>query len=100
MVSLTLEEINQLMADGGYDVVFDSAVFLMTNASNEAVYDVSVNGIDVPEHVYIREYEGIYRISYNPLSTETPAWDSHIEHPEEILPAKEYSVENAKEVVS
>lgn len=91
MENLTLEEINQLMVDGGYEVTFDSIRFHTTNASNEAVFMATVNG-GPEEHVYIRDYEGTYRLSYNARVTDEGPWESTITHPEAPEPTKDYSV--------
>ena len=65
MENLTVAEINQLLVDAGSTVVVETATFEQINASNEASYLVTYNGKQ--NHAFVKERDGLYRISLNDL---------------------------------
>ena len=70
METLTLEEINKLIADAGSDVVAETVEFRQINASNEGQYRITyaVDGEEVTNSIFILQNEdGSFRASVNTL---------------------------------
>ena len=70
METLTLEEINKLIADAGSDVVAETVEFRQINASNEGQYRITyaVDGEEVVNSIFILQNEdGSFRASVNTL---------------------------------